>query len=133
MKRPLTTLIGMLAIAGASLAQPALADSRDDRNRLLIGLAIAGLIGLAIHESRNDDRPRSHPQGPAPLPGGCLTRWHSDQGPVDLLDSECLAADYPGADDLPLDCARTIRVSGTFRAGFDPACLVNSGYRLQAH
>ena len=131
------TLIATALIAATALSGPAAAEwSRQDRNRLIVGAAILGLLALGSQGGRATPAPAPQPvyQPTANyLPGGCMTQYTVSTGPLRFLNGSCLEQTYAGAAQLPLDCALTLRINGRYESGYDAACLNVYGYQLSSY
>jgi hypothetical protein len=132
-------LIAIALAATTALSTPALADdwSRNDRNRLIVGATILGLIALATADRGQPtpapQQPIYQPQPVSYLPGACATTYNTANGRIGFVNGTCLEQNYVQTAALPLDCALTLRINGAYVGGFDPGCLDARGYRLSGH
>ncbi len=132
-------LAASVVVTGFSAA-PARADN--DVGKIIAGLAVLGLIGAAIHESKKDrDEPRhvSPPPRPKPLPplvrrydlpAQCLRTvraWGHDRS---VLEARCLRHNYRHVSQLPNACAIQLKNRYQDIDGYNPQCLRHQGYRL---
>ena len=156
MSRKVIPSLVAAALALTSLsAAPAAADHRHNLNRFIAG---AGTILLLNEFSRGGsanvyrdnrdtdrgytnrgyshrgDKDRGFKRGRAPLPGYCLRRIRTHQGPVRMFGNRCLQRNYSRADWLPRACRMQVRVwrngHKVTRVGYHPRCLRNRGYRV---
>jgi len=129
-----------MAVTGIS-ALPARADP--DTNRLIAGIAALALIGVAIQKSRKRDVavanpiPRPRPQHTRvsrfDLPGQCLRNRSVNGRPRSLFGPGCLRKNYAFNEALPDICRFTYWTENRKRAGYDPRCLRERGYRFARH
>jgi hypothetical protein len=150
MHRKFIALIVSAAIGvTAASAVPARADQQDTA-RAITGLAALAILGLAIHKARDKDDspsvssytpPRDYAYQPRPrpvphhaarhdLPGKCLRNHALHGGPRRLLGQQCLQTNYRHASQLPYACFVRFRGNDLTRAGYDPRCLRERGYRI---
>jgi hypothetical protein len=126
-----------LAITGLS-AVPARADG--DTARLLAGLAALALIGVAI-QKKNKRRVVSRNQTvqPLPLPSRvtrfdlpqrCLRSRSVNGRQRTLFGARCLQKNYIQNRSLPNACRLGYWSGDRNRAGYDPQCLRERGYRF---
>lgn len=122
-----------LSSAGRPAAQPHPAEPRTltegerAMRNLALGIAALAALGLVL-QAADEDREEKREADSRRLPPACLTDWPVRSGTVRLHDPDCLAARFGRAEELPLDCAVTIRSRGRFVSGFDPACLREAGW-----
>lgn len=146
-----------LALAGTvaltSTATPAVAADRDDQiGAILFGLAALAVLGTAI-ENRNDrDRPRTEAHNPRPaanpprqgdglgipprarvLPARCFRRVETREGQAQFYAKRCLRNNYRFADRLPARCETAVRTDRGFRIGYRPRCLHRLGFSRARH
>ncbi|OUS34749.1 hypothetical protein A9Q94_15285 [Rhodobacterales bacterium 56_14_T64] len=137
-------LAASIAITGFSAA-PARAD--EDVAKLLAGLAVLGILGVAINRDRhrNNHVTRApadpvivHPQ-PRPLPprvarydlpGKCLRNFPAFQNGKNLMGQKCLQKNYRHANSLPQQCRVTFWNGRRHKNAFKPRCLRRNGYRI---
>lgn len=144
-----TVLAGALAFTSLPTA-PAQAD--DELGKILAAGTVLFILGKAIQmESDKGSRKKEvhrHHAKPAPkkqvqhkrhhqpqhvhrsarLPGYCLTRVHTWDGPRNLVSARCLRNNYAYADSLPRQCFRRLETRDGVRRGYGPRCLQQRGY-----
>jgi hypothetical protein len=131
-------LMMLAVIASTALTHPATADdgwSRNDRNRLIVGATILGMLALGLNDRGQrapapTPQPGYQPQPVSYLPGACATTYNTANGRIGFVNGTCLEQSYVQTAALPLDCALTLRINGAYVGGFDPTCLSARGYRL---
>lgn len=150
-----------IAITGFSSA-PARA-GQDDLNKALAALAGLAVLGVVIHNVREDDkkkrprvvdrrygpddRHREEVRGggdrkPSPrrvnrklLPQKCLRSvdGRHSEERLQLFGQRCLERNYRYSDSLPRKCVRYFRTDGGTREGYGARCLKRKGYALARH
>lgn len=129
---------------------------REDIGKLLIGLAAAAVIGAAIEENREDNRPTqahhnsnnwggidrnrtnnwsnlNRNSNRRALPRDCLRRVETRFGTQRMFGKRCLERNYRQVNSLPGRCAVRVYTDNGPRRGFDPQCLREQGYRSTRH
>ncbi|MEL7211062.1 MAG: hypothetical protein AAGK92_00275 [Pseudomonadota bacterium] len=132
------------ALALTSLpTSPAQAD--DELAKILAAGTVLFIIGKAIEsESKSKKRKKEvhhHHYKPKPkkkvhhrphratrLPGYCLTRVRTWDGPRKILSGRCLRRNYDYVDSLPRKCRRQVETYDGLRRGWGPGCLRKRGY-----
>ena len=136
-----TFTAGVLATSLALAAMtPTSASARmsEDEIAALLGLLV---IGAAIHNSRNDDRPSTPAPAPAQqrpnrnwqvLPSQCLTTVETRRGQaVRMFGQRCLNRNYQHTNRLPAACQVQVRSeNGNRRQGYRANCMRNQGFRM---
>ena len=126
--RPACVALLALSLAGQAVAQEAPEERAEARERdmrgIVLGLAALAAIGIALHELDDDEEEEA-------LPEECLANWPTGQGRARLYDANCLEDRFGAANELPLDCAVTVRSRGRFVSGFSPECLREEGWRTE--
>ncbi|MGY3438771.1 MULTISPECIES: hypothetical protein [unclassified Marinovum] len=148
MSRKLIAAVVAAAMAFTSLsAVPAAANHGHNRNldRFVIGAGTLLLLNQLANNNGGFERGRgyeperrykkkSKKRGYAPLPGYCLTRVQSRDGPVRMYGQRCLNRNYRHADRLPQSCKVQVRTRDNgrrvTRVGYSPRCLRNRGFRV---
>lgn len=146
MHRKFITLIIAAAVAVTGLAAvPAYADDRN--SHIFAGLAALTILGIAIHEMRDDDAPTvsrvdpplHYPARPRPLPsqvsrydlpGKCMRNLAHHGGPRRILGLQCLQNNYHFTGSLPQACRYSHQSRYSNRTGYEPLCLRERGYRI---
>lgn len=126
-----------LAISGLAAA-PARADG--DTARLFAGLAALALIGVAIqkqHKRRAVTRNQALQPLPLPqqvtrldLPQRCLRSRSVNGRQRNLFGAGCLKRNFAHSGSLPNECRLGYWNGDRNRAGYDPRCLRERGYRF---
>lgn len=145
-----------IAITGFSAA-PARA-GQDDVNKALAALAGLAVLGVVIHNVREDDK-KSKPrvidrrygpddrfreevrrgEKPRPLPRRanrkllpqqCLRSVETREGRMHVFGQRCLERNYRFADSLPRKCEQKFRTDRGKRMGYGARCLSRRGYAL---
>ena len=134
-----------IAITGFSAA-PARAD--EDVAKILAGLAVLGILGVAInkerHKNRNVTRTPVNPEPayPAPrplppqvtrydLPAECLRYFPEFRDGRNLVGQRCLRKQYRhNVKSLPQQCRVTFWDGRRHKNAFKPRCLRRNGYRM---
>ncbi|MEL6594661.1 MAG: hypothetical protein AAFQ47_01885 [Pseudomonadota bacterium] len=138
-----SVLAGALALTSLPAA-PAQAD--DELAKILAAGTVLFIIGKAI-ESENKSKKRKkevhhhhykpkpkkkqvhhRPHRAARLPGYCLTRVRTWDGPRKILSGRCLRRNYDYVDSLPGKCRRQVETYDGVRRGWGPGCLRKRGY-----
>ncbi len=146
-----TVLAGAIALT-AIPASPARAGD-DDLAKLLVGTTALIVIGSALAKNGKSDNNnkqvhvyhppkqqyRQHRHGhqvqrhhrvSKALPGYCMTRLDTRDGPVRIFNARCLQRNYDHAHRLPQHCKREIRSHNGPRRGYSAYCLRQNGYYL---
>lgn len=137
-------------------AAPVQAEDNKALNQAILGLLAAGAIGLAINNSRDNDKPtvtiqqtprhanrnsRAQPRrdrGPQvrhgrhadPLPSRCFRNIELNNGRTQsVFTSRCLDRRYDDANTLPRQCLTRLGGRDGSRHGYEATCLRNLGYR----
>lgn len=156
MHRKFIALIIASAIAVTGLsAVPARAEGGDVA-KVLAGLAVLAIIGVAIDKSRDDAPPavvyaepprptvivpRPKVIVPRPLPHGvsrnalpetCVRNVNTDKGKRNVLSANCLDRNYAYTSALPSGCVvhHWNKNRHEFRKGYAQNCLKKHGYRI---
>jgi len=129
-----------IAITGFS-AVPARAE--DDVAKILAGLAVLGIIGVAINKDRRRSRtvvdpapvhPEPRPLPPQvsryDLPAHCLRFFPSYRDGKNLMGQKCLRKNYQHVRALPQNCRVTFWNGHRHKNAFKPRCLRRNGYRI---
>ncbi|NIZ62597.1 hypothetical protein DL239_16620 [Sedimentitalea sp. CY04] len=134
-----------IAITGLSAA-PARAD--DDVAKLLAGLAVLGVLGVAINKERRKNRTVTRtrvdptPSYPTPrplppqvtrydLPKECLRYVPEFRDGRNLVGQRCLRKNYRhSVKSLPQQCRVTFWNGRQHKNAFKPRCLRRNGYRM---
>lgn len=138
-----------IAITGFSAA-PARAD--EDVAKFIAGLALLGILGAAINNSRKDDHAAARPQYPYQphqphhpggqirplppkmhkynLPARCVQYFPRYSRKHPLASNACLKRSYGSTRALPQVCKVRFWNGNHHRIGFKPACLHKHGYRM---
>jgi hypothetical protein len=139
-------LAASIAITGLSAAP---ARANDDVAKLLAGLAVLGILGVAINKERHKSRtvtrrapePDVTPLHPRPrplprrvarydLPGKCLRYFPAFRNGRDLVGQRCLRNNYRHVNALPQQCRVTFWNGRHNKTAFKPRCLRRNGYRI---
>lgn len=145
-----TLIAGLTAFSLAlTPAAPAQALSDEEVGQILFGLVALGVLGAAIKNNRSQQAapahqpqvsrnppafhapaPRHQPRAdPAVLPGRCLDRVLTHDGPRRIFGGRCLNRTYDHVANLPGQCRVRLHTSEGPRRGYDAFCLRNHGYR----
>jgi hypothetical protein len=133
-----------IAITGFSAAP---ARAGDDVAKLLAGLAVLGVLGVAISKERRKNRTVSrNTVEPAPvhtqprplppriarydLPGKCLRYFPAFRDGRNLVGQKCLRNNYRHVNALPQQCRVTFWNGRRHKSAFKPRCLRRNGYRI---
>ncbi|WP_224825057.1 hypothetical protein [Cognatishimia sp. MH4019] len=139
-----SVLAAALALTSLPTA-PARAD--DELAKILAAGTVLFIIGKAI-ENENKSKKRTkqvhhhhykpkakkkkhvhqRPHQSARLPGYCLTRVRTWEGPRKILSGRCLRRNYDYVDSLPRKCRRQVETYEGVRRGWGPGCLRKQGY-----
>ena len=143
------------AIVAASLvlttfgAQASYAGDRS-RDKALLGAAALVMLGVAIMDSKKNDRreyettrpyrphgshvkprPLPHRVNRYSLPSECLRTARTHRGKVGFFGRGCLRNNYHFVNQLPRRCAIKVKTRGKMRHGYSPRCLKKHGYRAR--
>ncbi len=149
MHRKFIALIVSMAICITCLSAIPARASDNGTARAIAGFAALAILGLAIHNARDkDDRPTMSHAAPPPtnhsvrprpvpqpaarydLPGKCLRNHKLHGGPARLLGLHCLKSNYGFTSQLPQACRLRFEGRNIIRAGYEPLCLRERGYRI---
>lgn len=133
-------------LALTSLPSPVLANDRDEQiGKILFGLAALAVLGAAIENRNDNDRPRVSVQTATPprhsgglgipprarvLPAQCFRRIETQSGQSRFFGKRCLRNNYRYADRLPVRCEIGIRTNHGIRVGYRPRCLRDAGFSM---
>ncbi|MVO16452.1 hypothetical protein [Parasedimentitalea huanghaiensis] len=133
-----------IAITGFSAA-PARAD--ENVAKILTGLAVLGIIGVAINKDRKRNRtvtrtivdpepvyPKPRPLPPRvsryDLPAHCLRFFPAYKDGRNLMGQKCLRKNYHHSKALPQHCRVTFWNGRRHKNAYRPHCLRQKGYRI---
>ncbi|NRB16344.1 MAG: hypothetical protein HRU33_01880 [Rhodobacteraceae bacterium] len=137
-------LAASIAITGFSAAP---ARAGDDVAKLLAGLAVLGILGVAINKDRHQrstvtrravvpapvyQRPRPLPPRVTryDLPEKCLRYFPAFRDGRALLGRKCLRKNYRHVKALPQQCRVTVGNGSRNKSAYKPRCLRRNGYRI---
>ncbi|WIY27779.1 hypothetical protein [Parasedimentitalea psychrophila] len=139
-------LAASIAITGFSAAP---ARAGDDVAKLLAGLAVLGILGVAINKDRHQrgtvsrrvvepavvpvyQRPRPLPPRVTryDLPEKCLRYFPAFRDGRALLGQKCLRNNYRHVKALPKQCRVTFGKGRRNKSAYKPRCLRRNGYRI---
>lgn len=141
-----SVLAAALTITSFSAA-PARAELTDFE-KFLLGAGALVIIGTAVHEQNKKavkqrkapkvtyhSPPRPKPtvkkkRKAAAIPGFCITRVQSHNGPRRILSRRCLQNNYRDVNLLPNRCRSFIEGPRGTRVGYRPKCLRKAGFQI---
>lgn len=138
-------LAPVLALSLAFQPAPAVAaPDGEDYAKILLGLAVAGIIAKKIQDDR-EDRAREeaarrqpppihdpHPHRRGELPARCAFDARTDYGWATVYGRQCLQRSGVRVERLPRECSLRIRTDRGNRQAYDAQCLSYSGYTVEA-